>query len=483
MSTASRLVLGASLVVALVMMVYGIGSIRQRERLITDALVRETETLANALQVVANSALRNGQLPSLDRVLGRILEDPDMAVGAVVDSAGRILAGGPPDASACVPSSLDGPRPPTELHVWAECDGRVRLVVLPLRPPAQSLVLARRTTVVDRDTAASRRRILLTSAALAVLASLAILLVLRFALTRPLWKIMAGVRQLGGPTTPHPVQVPRAGKELRMLALAFNEMVERLEGKRQSLVRETEERIDLERRLRRAETFAAMGRLTGGVAHELGTPLGVISVRADSIQAHPSVPDEVRGHAEEISSEVDRIARLVRDLVHVARRHGLAPSPVSLAAVVDAVRESVERECERAGIRLVVDPPEEAVTVLGDETLLRHALHNVVLNSVQALRDHPGERAVRIQLLRAGEVARIVVEDTGPGIPPDHYPHLAQPFFTTKDVGEGSGLGLSITAGILEEHGGVLTVVPAAGGGTRAHLDLPAASRVPEAAG
>jgi two-component system sensor histidine kinase HupT/HoxJ len=75
-----------------------------------------------------------------------------------------------------------------------------------------------------------------------------------------------------------------------------------------------------------------------------------------------------------------------------------------------------------------------------------------------------------------------VVEDTGPGIPSDHYPHLAQPFFTTKDVGEGSGLGLSITAGILEEHGGVLTVVPAAGGGTRTHLDLPLASPTPEAA-
>jgi C4-dicarboxylate-specific signal transduction histidine kinase len=178
---------------------------------------------------------------------------------------------------------------------------------------------------------------------------------------------------------------------------------------------------------------------------------------------------------------VDRIARLVRDLVHVARRHGLSACPVALNAVVHAVWEMLQRECELAGVRVTVQQPEHEVIVLGDETLLRHALHNVVLNAVQALRDHAGERRLSIELRQAGEIARIVVEDTGPGIPPEHYAHLSEPFFTTKDVGEGSGLGLSITSGILEEHGGALTLVPSATGGVRVHLDLPVAAPSSEA--
>lgn len=477
MSIASRLVLGSSLVVVVVMTIYGVTSLQQRSRLITDALVRETETLANSMQVVANSAIRSGRVSELDGVLGRILEDPDMAISAVLDSAGTVIAGGPLEALACVEASLERVSVPAELHVWGECGGRVRLVVLPLQQPARSLVLARRTTVVDRDMAASRRRILLTSVALAALASLAILLVLRSTLTRPLSEIMTGVRQLGGPTVPGPVQVPRAGKELRALALAFNEMVDRLEGKRQTLIREAEERVELELRLRRIETFAAMGRLTGGMAHELGTPLGVIGVRAEAIEADADASDAAREHARRISAEVERIARLIRDLVHVARKHGLSPAPVDLRPVVEAVWEMVEDECRRLGIEVDLRLPSQDVTIQADETLLRHAVHNVVLNAIQALAPHRGTRRLLIELHRAGEVARIVVEDTGPGIPPDVYPHLTEPFFTTKDVGEGTGLGLSITSGILEEHGGTLTLVPSGTGGVRVHLDLPVGER------
>jgi two-component system NtrC family sensor kinase len=479
MSTATRLVLGATVVVVLVMTIYGMTSLRQREELITDALVRETETLANAMQVVANNAIRNGQMASLNRVLGRVLEDPDMAAVAVLDSAGRVIAGAPADAPSCVGSALDDLATPTELHVWGDCGGRVRLVVLPLRAPAQALIIARRTTVVERDMASSRRRILVTSVALAALGSLAILLILRFALTRPLSQIMEGVRQLGGPATPRPVRAPGAGKELRALALAFNEMVERLEGKRRTLVREADERVELERRLRRAEAFAAMGRLTGGVAHELGSPLGVISVRADAIQADPEVGPPARVHAEEIAREVERIARLVRELTHVARKDGLAEDRVVLGEVVDQVWSSVRRDCEEAGIEVDIRHAEPEPIVIGDGRLLRHAVHNVVLNALQALRKHRGERRLRVRTGRAGAAARITIDDSGPGIAPEHYAHVAEPFFTTKDVGEGSGLGLSITAGIVEEHGGTLGLDPSPLGGLRACIELPLAPPSP----
>lgn len=471
MTLATRLVLGLGLSAAVVMSIYGVTSLRQREHLIGDALVRETETLALGLQAVAADAMQDGQLANLDRVFDRLLLDPEMEITAVLDASGQLVAGGPARLPTCLARLWSG-GPPPELHVWEDCGPRVRMVVLPLAGAEYSLVVARNTDVMERDLRASGRRIAFTTLALTVLASAAIVLVLRFALTRPMSGIMEGVEKLGGPLAPGPIPVPRGARELRDLALAFNEMIERLEGKRQSLIRETEERIELERRLRRAETFAALGRLTGGVAHELGSPLGVIAMRADAIQADETAGPAARRQAEQISDEVDRIAQLVRDLLHVARRHGPPEDNVALAPLVGALADELRAEFASRGIRLEVEAEGE-VQVVGDARLLRHALNNVLRNAAQAVAGHAGERRIRLSLSRAEHEAIIAVEDTGPGVPAEHYPHLTEPFFTTKDVGEGTGLGLAITEGILEEHGGALSLSPAAGEGLRAELRLP----------
>ncbi len=473
MRLSQQLVLGSSAVVALVMTIYGLTALEQRQRLIGGALVRETETLAHAMQIVASSALRNGQVAALDSVLARIHDDPDIAISAVLDPAGRVIAGGPADSLACVSTLVARAGQLAETHAWADCGGRVRLVILPLKRPAEVLVIARRTTVMERDTAASRRQLVITSLALAVLGSLAILVVLRRWLTGPLAEVLVGVRRLGGPAVPAPIAVPRAARELQDLARAFNEMVERLDGKQRSLLRETEERIALERRLRDSELFAALGRLTGGVAHELGTPLGVIGVRAEAIQSSPHATPELRRHAESIGEEVERIARLVRDLVHVARRNGTPDGSVGLAGLVRETAEALRPEADAAGVDLRVSVPNEELPVGGDGRLLRHALYCVGLNAVQAMREHPGARTLALSLERADGTARVVVEDSGPGIAPDDYPRVFEPFFTTKDVGQGSGLGLAISAGIAEEHGGTLTLAPAPSGGVRAQLVLP----------
>jgi signal transduction histidine kinase len=479
MRLAHQLVLGSSAVVALVMTIHGVTTLRQRERLIGDALARETETLAHAMQIVANSAIRNGQTAPLGRVLGRILRDPDMAISAVLDSEGRLIAGGPAESLGCVRDLAGRTGQLAEMHVWADCGGRVRLVVLPLRHPAEALVIARRTTVMERDSASSRDQIVLTSLALAVLGSLAVLGVVRVWLTSPLDRVLSGVRQFSGGALPRPVEVPRSARELRDLAVAFNEMAERLIEKQRVLVRETEERIELERRLRHAELFAALGRLTGGVAHELGSPLGVIRVRAEAIQAADGASEPVRRHADAIGEEVERIARLVRNLIHVARRHGAPSRRVELGAVVYGAVEALRPEAEAAGIALELRLPDDDVEVRGDETLLHHALYGVALNSIQALRTHSGERHLRVDLAPGASRVRVVIEDSGPGIPAEDLPRVFEPFFTTKDVGQGSGLGLAICAGIAEEHGGTLTLGPREGGGARAVLDLPRAADTP----
>jgi signal transduction histidine kinase len=269
------------------------------------------------------------------------------------------------------------------------------------------------------------------------------------------------------------VAVPRSARELQELALAFNEMVERLEGKRQALVRETTERIELEKRLLRSEVFAAIGRLSGGLAHELGSPLGVITVRAEAIERNEAATPALREHAAEITAEVDRMARLVRDLLHVAHRHGVVLAPLDLRDVARAVYDSVRSDTLAAALTVELHLPPDPVIVAGDALLLRHALNNVAVNALQALRGSDTGGRVVLTVEGLGDRACVTVEDDGPGIDPSHLSSATQPFFTTKDVGEGSGLGLAITAGIVEEHRGDLVLSPRPAGGLRVQIDLP----------
>lgn len=458
------------------MAVYGGIALHQREALLVDALARETETLGRALQITADNALRDGRSADLGRVLGRVAEDPETYAAAVVRSDGAVLAGGPTAALSCLESYVPLAEHVGEVRGWANCDGRVRWVALGLREPGAAILVARRATVLERDFAASRWRMLLTTIILAAATALAILLVLRRTLSRPLADVMRGVRALGGSDPPSPVAVDPSAGEIGALATAFNEMADRLEDKRQALVRESEERIALERRLRRSEKFAALGRLTGGLAHELGSPLNVIGVRAEAVAADPEAPEHVRRQAKEILGEVERVAGVITDLSRITRTRRIEPHPVDVAEVVRGIAEELGPDAAGAASLIGVEGLERPVIVMGDATLLRHAFLNLATNALRSVGEGTTGSApprVRMRVDENREWVRVVVEDNGRGIAEEDLSRILEPFFTKRDVGEGMGLGLPITLAIVEEHGGELDVRNAPGGGVTATVTLP----------
>jgi signal transduction histidine kinase len=479
MRLGTRLILALGATLTTVMALYGWVAFQQRAALLREGLIRETETLGRTMQIVADNALRDERWGDLERVLARVGDDPETVLAAIVDSAGAVIAGAPSAALTCFASAdVPGPEMAAQSRGWMPCRGEAfRWVALPLREPGTRVLLGRRETVVRTDMARSRVRILLTTIILSAAAAMVILVVLRRTLTAPLTRIMEGVRSVGGPALPTPVHVPRSAGELRDLAEAFNEMAERLKGKRAALVREVDERVALEGRLRRAEKFAALGRLSGGLAHELGSPLNVMGIRGEAIEEHPNAPDDVRAHARDIIAQVDRVGDLVRSLQHVARGHPLDARPVDVVSVATAVLAEARAELEHHRIALEVELPDDPVPVMGDATFLRHAMMNLVRNAVQALQEHPGRRRLRVSVVRTEGVVEIGVEDSGPGIDRDHVPMLFEPFFTTREVGSGMGLGLAISQGIAEEHGGSLRLEAGDPGGLRAVLTLPLTDR------
>lgn len=216
------------------------------------------------------------------------------------------------------------------------------------------------------------------------------------------------------------------------------------------------------------ERLSVLGELVSGVAHELNNPLTTILGYAQLI---PSLEGEdFRRAIQTIEEEAQRAGRIVRNLLYFARQHRPRVEPVDLNAVLARVVEVRRYNLEANSIRLVSQFG-EVPELLGDQYQLEQVFLNLVNNAQQALQSGGG--TITITSETTGDVARVTVRDTGPGVPDELVQRIFEPFFTTREVGEGSGLGLSIAYGIVQSHGGRLLAQRASGGGAEFIVELP----------
>jgi len=243
-----------------------------------------------------------------------------------------------------------------------------------------------------------------------------------------------------------------------------------------------QDRAELERRLAQADRLSALGTLAAGVAHEINNPLtyvrGSLELVAEAVAA-VGLPGQTTAGLlealEEARGGVERIRRAVQGLQAFAAPQGRARATLALPALVERAGALVMNEVRHRARFVVQD--EGAPPVHADEGGLVQLLVNLLLNAAQAIR--PGgeaENEIRVVTRTAGDRAVLEVHDTGEGIAPDHLSRVFDPFFTTREPGVGSGLGLSICHAIATAHAGQLTVESVRGKGTVVRLSLPAAS-------
>ena len=224
-------------------------------------------------------------------------------------------------------------------------------------------------------------------------------------------------------------------------------------------------------RLMQSEKVAAMGSLLAGVAHELNNPLTVLSGQAQLMVGHGDAGADRR--AATIQRAADRCVRIVRNFLALARQQPPARSEVVLKQVVDAALELVAYELRTEGIALTVEVPEGLPLLWADAHQLHQVLVNILVNAQHAMRRQTEPRRLAIRVRHAGARVRVEIADTGRGIPPEVLARIFEPFFTTKPTGEGTGLGLSLCRGIVEDHGGTITVESVPGRGTTFGIELP----------
>ena len=229
------------------------------------------------------------------------------------------------------------------------------------------------------------------------------------------------------------------------------------------------ERKRLEMQLRRAERLAELGTLASGMAHEIGTPMNVILGRAEYLLQRTADEGMKKGLAT-IVTQVERITKVMNQLLTFARRRTPERRAVDLGEIVD---DSLEMFQERiAHSRITVDKSIESSLppVHADRDQLIQVLINLVMNSLHAM---PEGGRLRLSLAREGSHVCLGVSDTGHGMPEEIRSKVFEPFITTKDFGKGTGLGLTVVKGIIEEHGGTIFVESVVDKGTTFWIRLP----------
>ncbi len=244
---------------------------------------------------------------------------------------------------------------------------------------------------------------------------------------------------------------------------------------------ESEARIAALEQLRHEDRLKTVGRLASGIAHELGTPLNVISGYAGMIAGGGLAPQDVVESAQTIKAQSERIANIVRQILNFARRRPGQRAAVDLQQLARQTLELMAPLAQKQKVKLVLPEGADPAVVHADVEQVRQVLLNLVTNAVQAM-ERGGNVEVTVGPARgplppdradAGQYVCVSVRDEGEGIREENLTRIFEPFFTTKGPGKGTGLGLAIAEGIVREHGGWITVESTPGRGSRFCVYLP----------
>ena len=440
------------------------------------------EVTARAILIAVQNAVRDRQLSDARRLLADMVEQQELIdrIRLFDRDVQPLLVSNPLTIGEAVPRAalrqvIEAGHP--EIFYQAGPPSYFYYLA-PLRSPTGfqgSLEIVRLASAVDR-----RRR----DAILDVVVRLGILMVVIVATTvlamrrqvlGPLAELSRALRRFGREQSVVPLPVTRHD-ELGQVTEAFNEMAHALEAARGRLQTEAERVVELEQQVRRAATLAVAGRLASALAHEVGTPLNIISGRAEGLlktlgPTHPAGED-----LKAIIGQIDRISRTINSLLDTVRPRRPELRPTTLPDVLDPLLPLLSHAARQRGVTLQAAVAPGLPALQADVGQLQQVLINLVVNALEAT---PVGGLVTVQATRGSrgiaEGVAIAVADTGTGIAPEHLPRLFEPFFTTKPRGQGTGLGLPICREIVRGHGGDIGVDTAVGKGTTVTAWVPAA--------
>lgn len=477
-----RLILVIMIPLVLVIGVYGVLRLRAEQAELLADNRRLMGVTAKAIQITVENALRDRQISDIRRLLAEVVEGQEQIdrIRMFDRNLEPTLVSNPLAIAEHIPQDtlrrvLQAGWP--EWFYLRRGTQPVLYYIVPVRGPRDeiegALEIVQLASGVEERVRAAAWDVVIRLSTLLVSVGLLTGFMLQRQVLRPLAALMAGIRRLGEGHTGPPLPIERAD-ELGRVAEAFNTMAEQLDAAHRKLVEESERALELERQLRHAQTLAVAGRLATALAHEVGTPLNIISGRAEVLLQTLPADDRRRDELSIIVGQIDRIAGIIRSLLDTVRPDVPKIQRVDVGAVVDRLLPLLRHAARRQQVTLDADVPPALPPVLADPNQLQQLVINLVVNAIEAVSENGAVRVEAAEEAAGGrEGVRLVVRDTGPGIAAELRGVVFDPFFTTKPPGRGTGLGLTICRDIVKEHRGRIQVEEANGGGAAISVWLP----------
>lgn len=301
-------------------------------------------------------------------------------------------------------------------------------------------------------------------------------------IAKPLKLIMRRTKDIQNGRLDGHLEIDR-NDEIGELARSIDEMAEELIQDREKIQKEMNARIDAMDQLRHADRLRSIGRLASGVAHELGTPLNVISGRAGLIATEESASEDVINSAETIRDQCRRMTSIISQLLDFARRNKPQSQATDLNRIILQTLALIKPLAKKQHVKIEYSETGSPAVAVVDSEQLEQVFTNLITNAVQAM-PKGGNVCVKVYETLSNPPEKkqekekryyvIEIKDEGAGISPENLSHIFDPFFTTKGTGEGTGLGLSISYGIIQEHGGWIDLSSELNHGSTFNVYIPA---------
>lgn len=235
-------------------------------------------------------------------------------------------------------------------------------------------------------------------------------------------------------------------------------------------VKDITDKMQMEEQMRRAEKLAAVGQLSAGISHEINNPLGGIRLCFNNLMTTNMDVETRKMHIDVINSGLAKIQDIIKQLLDFSKKSALTVSPVSINSLIENVLKLTDYLIAKKEIRVVKNLSQEIPEIMVDPDKIEQVFLNIMLNAIQAMDGKPA--SLTIETSSDDGYCKASFTDTGSGIPDDVLPYIFDPFFTTKPVREGTGLGLSVSKSIVEQHNGEI-LVETSKTGTRFTVKLP----------
>jgi len=320
--------------------------------------------------------------------------------------------------------------------------------------------------------------------------------ILRRQVAAPLGALTHAAESLAAGDTTVRLPANRAD-ELGRLSIAFNNMATKVaerdaalrEDKRQieealhSLLEAQKQLAQQREALHQSEKMSALGSLLAGVAHELNNPLAVVVGRAFQLEESATHPID-RERATQLRLAAERCARIVRTFLAMARRQEATRAAVHVEQIVRDALELLGYALQTSNVQVLVELDDALPPVHGDADQLSQVFLNLITNAQQAMAQISGTRKLIVRAHRSDDGPHVVVEliDSGPGVPAELAGRIFDPYFTTKPIGEGTGVGLAVSLGIVQAHGGTLSLSTTTNAGAHFIVSLPVAPQTADVA-